>query len=92
MAYNNTYNFQAISEAQFESANSNVTACLEMIYKCRVIADVYDPSNLGINYSVNSVCSGAYGWCYLNVGAAYLASEVSLSSLINISLLTDDLN
>jgi hypothetical protein len=90
MAYNNTYNFQAISEAEFESANANVTICLEMIHNCRAIANVYDLSNLGINSSVNSVCSGAYEWCYLNVGAAYLGSGVSLSSLINISLFTDD--
>ncbi|KAE9380409.1 putative carboxypeptidase S1 [Stipitochalara longipes BDJ] len=66
MAYNNTYGFQAITETEYHSAKANVTTCLEMIQKCRVAADIYDPRNIGINATVNSICSAAYGWCYLN--------------------------
>ena len=76
MADNNTYDFQAITEAEYLSAKANATICLEMIQSCRIVADAYDPRNLGINAMVNSLCAAAYGWCYLNVEAAYLASGV----------------
>jgi hypothetical protein len=80
MAYNNTYDFQGITETEYLFAKANVTICLDMIQKCRIVADVYDPENMGINATVNIVCSAAYKWCYLNVEAAYLASGVNLSS------------
>jgi hypothetical protein len=87
MAYNNTYDFQAITETEYISAKANVTTCLDLIQKCRIVADIYDPENMGINSTVNSVCSAAYEWCYLNVEAAYLASGASLSSRIVTTLL-----
>jgi carboxypeptidase D len=45
-----------------------------MIQKSRALADIYDPGNMGINATANSAYSAAYGWCYLNNEAAYLAS------------------
>jgi len=90
MAYNNTYDFQAITEKEYHSAKANVTTCLEMIQKCRAVADVSDPENMGINATVNSLCAAAYGWCYVNVEAAYLASGVMSLPDAVLSLLTNE--
>jgi hypothetical protein len=46
------------------SAKANATTCLELIQKSRALAYIYDPGNMRINATVNSVCSAAYGWCY----------------------------
>jgi carboxypeptidase D len=59
-----TYAVQAISEEAYLSAKANATTWLELIQKSRALADICDPGNMGINATVNSVCSAAYGWCY----------------------------
>ncbi|KAH8792062.1 hypothetical protein BGZ57DRAFT_565558 [Hyaloscypha finlandica] len=48
----------------YMSAKANATTCLELIQKSRALAGIYNPGNMGINATVNSVCSAAYGWCY----------------------------
>jgi hypothetical protein len=59
-----------------------------MIQKGRALAYIYDPGNIVINTTVNSVCSAAYGWCYLNIEAAYLASGKTPFAAFEISSVT----
>lgn len=77
MAYNNTYDFQAISEAQHLSAKANVTTCEALIQECRQQAAIYDPENLGNSTTVNNLCVEAYGYCAYYVEYVYLYSGVS---------------
>ena len=76
MAYNNTYGFQAITEAEFDSATANLTTCKALINSCQELAAEYDPNNYGNNATVNSACSAAYRYCYLHVEVVYLTSGV----------------
>jgi carboxypeptidase D len=79
MAYNNTYGFQAITKAEFESAMTNLTTCTALVDECQSIAAIYDPGNYGNNASVNTACSSAYGYCALNVEYVFQNSGVSFS-------------
>ncbi|KAH8684614.1 Alpha/Beta hydrolase protein [Tricladium varicosporioides] len=74
MAYNNTYNFQAIPDADYLSAKQNLTACVALIKQCQTLATTYDSDNYGNNVTVNAACSNAYEYCYLYVEATYLKS------------------
>lgn len=77
MAYNNTYNFEAISEAEYRSAKANLTICESMIQECRDQAAIYDPDNLGNVTNIDNLCAEAYGYCALYVEYAYLNSGVN---------------
>jgi hypothetical protein len=44
-AYNNTYGFQAISEADSNSATAHVTVCQALIEECRALTAISDPEN-----------------------------------------------
>jgi len=79
MAYNNTYDFQAITEAEYESAMANLTTCTALVVKCQSLGATYDPDNYGNNGTVNTACSTAYGYCALEVEYVYLNSGVSFS-------------
>ena len=79
MAYNNTYGFQAITDAEYESAMTNLTTCTALVDKCQSLGVIYDPDNYGNNGTVNTACSTAYGYCALNVEYVLLNSGVSLS-------------
>lgn len=63
MAYNNTYGFEAINEAEYLSAKANVTTCEALIQECQGQAAIYDPYNFGNTTSVNTLCAEAYGYC-----------------------------
>lgn len=76
MAYNNTYGFQAITEAEYESAIANLTTCTALVGKCRNLSAIYDSENYGNNVSVNAACSTAYGYCALNVEYVFQNSGV----------------
>jgi carboxypeptidase C (cathepsin A) len=77
MAYNNTYGFQAISQADYESAKTNLTTvCQPLINTCQELGAVYDPDNYGNNATVNSACSSAYRYCAAYVENVYLNSGV----------------
>ncbi|TVY38347.1 Carboxypeptidase S1-like protein [Lachnellula subtilissima] len=68
MAYNNTYGFLAITDAEYESAMTNLTTCTGLIDdKCQSLGAIYDPDNYGNNVTVNTACSPAYGYCALDV-------------------------
>lgn len=77
MAYNNTYGFQAITKAEYESAMTNLTTCTALIDECQHIAAIYDPDNHGNNASVNAACSTTYGYCALNIENVFQNSGVS---------------
>jgi hypothetical protein len=74
MAYNNTYDFQAINTAEYESALKNLTTCETLVKECQELGKFHDPTNLGNNGSVNLACETAYGYCALYVEYAFLSS------------------
>jgi len=41
MAYNNSYEFQAISEADYNSATANITTYLALIQECQDLAAIH---------------------------------------------------
>ena len=78
MAVNNTYGIRAVNEsvhAGMVDALNRKGGCLDQIADCRAISTVYDPENLGVNETVNQVCSDAEAFCYDEVRGPYL--EVS---------------
>ncbi|TVY94449.1 Carboxypeptidase S1-like protein A [Lachnellula willkommii] len=74
MAHNNTYSFQAITDAEYESAMKNLTTCTGLIDKCQGLGAIYDPDNYGNDVAVNTACSAAYGYCALDVEYVLLNS------------------
>ena len=80
MAYNNTYDFQAISKDMYEDALNNFTkpgGCRDQILECRALGETYDPYETAINATVNDVCVAATVWCAQYVQGAYFASNRS---------------
>ena len=66
IAYNNTYNTQLINKTTYDScvdAYDRPEGCREKIDSCRAISTVYDPENIGVNGTVNEVCSDAEEFC-----------------------------
>jgi hypothetical protein len=55
---------------------TNLTTCTSLIRECQELSALYYPVNYGNNAIVNSVCSGAYVYCYLYVEAAFSGSGV----------------
>ena len=59
MAYNNTYDIQAITRSEFVHSSRNFTkagGCLDASLECRRLAKKFDPENLGISVKVNQAC------------------------------------
>ncbi|KAL9065795.1 MAG: hypothetical protein Q9157_007356 [Trypethelium eluteriae] len=74
IAYNNTYGIQAVNETLYNSmvdAYVRPGGCREQVDTCRNQSVQYDPSNQGINASVNSVCQQAETFCTNNVRDVY---------------------
>ena len=66
MAFNNTYNHQFISKADYEGAIRNFTkpgGCKALIEESRELATIGDPHFSGNNLTVNELCEGALAYC-----------------------------
>ncbi|KAI0900235.1 serine carboxypeptidase [Annulohypoxylon nitens] len=75
IAYNNTYGLETVNETiylQMVDALDRPGGCRDQINDCRALALVYDPDNIGINDTVNEVCSDAETFCSNNVRGPYL--------------------
>lgn len=75
IAYNNTYGIETVNSTlylQMIDALERPGGCRDQIDECRALALVYDPSNIGINTTVNQVCSGAETFCSNEVRGPYL--------------------
>jgi hypothetical protein len=80
MAYNNTYDFEAITLTQYEEALGNWSAtggCKDQVVECQALLELYDPLHIAFNSSVNEVCANAYLFCFENIHAPYEVSGVS---------------
>lgn len=78
MAYNNTYGLQTVNETVYNSmvdAYSQPGGCRDQINECRELATASDPSNVGINATVNKVCSAAETYCTNNIRNPYLENS-----------------
>ncbi|OQO07553.1 hypothetical protein B0A48_07250 [Cryoendolithus antarcticus] len=70
MAYNNTYDLPTVNETIYQEMNhawSDPGACRDQILSCRAAAAIYDPQNLGINTTVNTLCRTAQQYCENNI-------------------------
>ena len=63
MAFNNTYNIQAINESAFDATISAVPKCLELAKQCREAVGAEDPNNTGTNSLVSKTCAQATQEC-----------------------------
>ncbi|KAI2463189.1 serine carboxypeptidase [Annulohypoxylon bovei var. microspora] len=75
IAYNNTYGLETVNETiylQMVDALEKPGGCRDQINDCRALALVYDPENIGINATVNEVCSDAETFCSNEVRGPYL--------------------
>ncbi|KAI2601818.1 serine carboxypeptidase [Hypoxylon sp. NC1633] len=75
IAYNNTYGLETVNETvylQMVDALERPGGCRDQIEICRASASAYDPDNIGINGTVNQVCSDAETFCSSNVRGPYL--------------------
>ena len=64
MAFNNTYNIQAINESAFDAAIAAVPKCLELAEQCRGAVAAEDPNNTGANQLVSKTCAQAAQGCF----------------------------
>ncbi|KAI1780248.1 serine carboxypeptidase [Hypoxylon cercidicola] len=75
IAYNNTYGLETVNETVYLAmvdALERPGGCRDQINDCRALAYTYDPDNIGINETVNRVCSNAESFCSSNVRGPYL--------------------
>nr|AJD23205.1 serine carboxypeptidase [Onygena corvina] len=75
MAYNNTYDIEAVNASvhgQMLDALYRKGGCRDKINDCRAISSISDPDNIGINTTVNAVCSKAENFCASDVRGPYL--------------------
>jgi carboxypeptidase C (cathepsin A) len=66
MMYNNTYGIKAINESTYEQVLDDIYrkgGCLDQIEACRNLSLIYDPTNQGLNASVNTLCAAAETFC-----------------------------
>lgn len=66
MAFNNTYGIQTVNETIYNNmvdAYIRPGGCRDQIDDCRAVSTVYDPDNMGINATVNQICSYAEVFC-----------------------------
>jgi carboxypeptidase C (cathepsin A) len=66
MAFNNTYNIQAINETEYNKALAAWSApdgCKDKILACRNMASSMDPTNQGNSDEVNAACRAANNFC-----------------------------
>ncbi|KAI0182161.1 serine carboxypeptidase [Hypoxylon sp. FL1284] len=75
IAYNNTYGLETVNETVYLAmvdALERPGGCRDQINDCRALARVDDPDNIGINETVNKVCSDAETFCSDYVRSPYL--------------------
>ncbi|XXG97922.1 hypothetical protein Hte_004238 [Hypoxylon texense] len=75
IAYNNTYGLETVNETVYLAmvdALERPGGCRDQIDDCRALALVYDPDNVGVNETVNRVCSSAETFCSSEVRGPYL--------------------
>ncbi|KAI1382837.1 serine carboxypeptidase [Hypoxylon trugodes] len=75
IAYNNTYGIESVNETiyqQMVNALERPNGCRDQINDCRALALESDPDNIGINATVNQVCSDAETFCSNKVRDPYL--------------------
>ncbi|KAI0131482.1 carboxypeptidase S1-like protein B [Daldinia grandis] len=75
IAFNNTYGLETVNETiylQMIDALEIPGGCRDQINDCRALALEYDPNNIGINTTVNDVCSDAETFCSRYVRDPYL--------------------
>ncbi|KAF3067462.1 Carboxypeptidase S1 like protein B [Daldinia childiae] len=75
IAFNNTYGLETVNETiylQMVDALDKPGGCRDQINDCRALALEYDPDNIGINTTVNKVCSDAETFCSGYVRDPYL--------------------
>ncbi|KAJ5602725.1 hypothetical protein N7537_005681 [Penicillium hordei] len=75
MAYNNTYDIQAINKTVYDHAMdawSRPGGCKDLITNCRALAAEGDPQMYGNNETVNKACHNADRFCSNNVEGAYI--------------------
>ena len=85
MAYNNTYDFQAIPKKVYEQALdiwSKKRGCRDSIEQCRALADAYDPNDYAINATVNLACNAATQVCLQLLGV--FSSKYSLGQDVSL--------
>jgi carboxypeptidase C (cathepsin A) len=91
IAFNNTYGIEAVNASiheQMLDALYKPGGCLDMIADCRALIPDYDPENVGINATVNQICSDAENYCSDNVRGPYL--EVSGRNYYDMATLDPD--
>lgn len=74
IAFNNTYGIQTVNESVYNNmmdAYIRSGGCRDQIDECRAVSTVYDPDNIGINVTVNQICSAAETFCSNNLRAPY---------------------
>lgn len=79
MATNNTYGFQAYNESVYNAALdafSMQDGCKNLIIQCRGNASEGDPAYNGNNETVNTICGGAFSFCFEYVQNLYSISGV----------------
>ncbi|KAI1171344.1 Alpha/Beta hydrolase protein [Nemania sp. FL0916] len=91
MAYNNTYGIQAVNESIYLSmvdAWERDGGCRDQIAECIDVSRVSDPDNIGINATVNKICSDAENFCSNEVRGPYL--EYSHNNYYDVATLDPD--
>ena len=74
IATNNTYGIRAYNESVYESVVDAYTrpgGCREQIDNCRNLSLSFDPTNQGVNASVNRVCQAAETFCSAEISDPY---------------------
>lgn len=75
IAYNNTYGIKTINESLYNSMMASYYdpgGCRDRVEKCRTLSLQFDPSQRGLNETVNYVCRNAELFCIDNVRDPYL--------------------
>lgn len=75
IAYNNTYGLETVNQTIYQGMVDALVrpgGCRDQIDDCRALSVVYDPDNIGVNDTVNRVCSDAETFCSNYVRGPYL--------------------
>ncbi|KAI0843260.1 serine carboxypeptidase [Hypoxylon sp. FL0890] len=75
IAYNNTYGLETVNKTIYQGmvdALEQPGGCRDQINDCRALSMIYDPDNIGVNDTVNKVCSDAETFCSNYVRGPYL--------------------
>ena len=90
MAYNNTYDFQAIPKKVYERVLdvwSKDNGCRDSIKTCRALADEYDPNDYANNATAILACNAAFKACLPLLGL--FSSRYSLGQDVSLRWVLD---